>query len=464
MKPIAFAESVGGPFDKTAAYRASGSSPISVDRTNLGAPELDVGKQAFNLIHKKEDCFGVKHLKSLELFAGGGGLGIGLSHAGFKPEMVVEWDKWSCDTLRRNIERGFPLVHDWNVVQGDVRELDFAQLNDIDLISGGPPCQPFSLAGKHKAYNDERDLFPAAINAVRKLRPRAFIFENVRGITRPAFANYFQYINLQLKHPLISKKPKEEWGSHLRRLEAAETKGRRSELSYNVVSRVVNAADYGVPQRRDRVFIVGFRADQGADWSFPVPTHSKQALLVEQFVTQEYWERHKISKRSRPSTDAKTKKALQSAQLELGIEPQAVRPWRTVRDALIGMPHPKDTKRRNEFSDHIFQGGAKVYPGHTGSPLDLPAKTLKAGDHGVPGGENMLVADDGTVRYFTVREAARLQCFPDGWKFHGAWSEVMRQLGNAVPVRLAEAIGSSVATKLLERDWEELKMRASSNG
>jgi len=93
-----------------------------------------------------------------------------------------------------------------------------------------------------------------------------------------------------------------------------------------------------------------------------------------------------------------------------------------------------------EILNHVGNPGARVYPGHTGSPLDEPAKTLKAGDHGVPGGENMLRRPDGTVRYFTVREAARLQTFPDAYHFQGAWTEAMRQLGNAVPVALARAV------------------------
>ena len=100
--------------------------------------------------------------------------------------------------------------------------------------------------------------------------------------------------------------------------------------------------------------------------------------------------------------------------------------------------------------NHRLQSGAKSYVGHTGSPLDLPAKTLKAGDHGVPGGENMLVNPDGSVRYFTVRESARLQTFPDGFYFHGSWTETMRQLGNAVPVLLARTVAASVAEKLHE--------------
>jgi DNA (cytosine-5)-methyltransferase 1 len=96
----------------------------------------------------------------------------------------------------------------------------------------------------------------------------------------------------------------------------------------------------------------------------------------------------------------------------------------------------------------VYIPGARSYPGHTGSPLDEPSKTLKAGDHGVPGGENMIAMPDGTVRYFTVREAALIQTFPDGYVFHGSWGEIMRQLGNAVPVKLARAVARQVANCL----------------
>jgi DNA (cytosine-5)-methyltransferase 1 len=96
----------------------------------------------------------------------------------------------------------------------------------------------------------------------------------------------------------------------------------------------------------------------------------------------------------------------------------------------------------------VFQSGARSYPGHTGSPIDEPAKTLKAGDHGVPGGENMLRRADGSIRYFSVRESARLQTFPDDFWFHGSWTETMRQLGNAVPVRLAKIVAASVYDQL----------------
>ena len=104
------------------------------------------------------------------------------------------------------------------------------------------------------------------------------------------------------------------------------------------------------------------------------------------------------------------------------------------------------------WMQHELRSGSKAYPGHTGSNLDEPAKTLKAGVHGVPGGENMVVLDSGKTRYFTTREAARIQGFPDLYSFAGSWTETMRQIGNAVPVELARIVASSVATSLIDAD------------
>ena len=382
-------------------------------------------------------------MKSIELFAGAGGLGIGLHRAGFTPLEVVEWDKWCCDTLRENTARHATDVAEWNVTEGDVRSIDFVQYDGrIDLVSGGPPCQPFSMGGKHAAYDDERDMFPQAIRAVREARPKAFVFENVKGLTRATFSNYFNYVRLQLEHPEIELKENEEWRDHLTRLERHHTSGSRSGLNYRVVTRLLNAANFGVPQKRERVFFVGFREDLGIEWNFPDPTHSQDALLWDQ-LHGNYWERLKVPRKWRTIPERS-----QTRAGRLTEQPKTL-PWLTVRDALHDLPDPEFCPiLASMFSDHKFQPGARSYKGHTGSPYDEPAKTLKAGVHGVPGGENMLARGDGSVRYFTVRESARLQTFSDDIVFHGAWSETMRQLGNAVPVRLAQAVGAAVANEL----------------
>lgn len=384
-------------------------------------------------------------MRSVELFAGAGGLAMGCEIAGFEHLAVVEWDKWACDTVRENQKRGYPLLASWNLHEGDVRTFDWDSIPEgIELLAGGPPCQPFSIGGKHKAHADNRDMFPATVDVIRRLRPKAFIVENVKGLTRSTFANYFQYIQLQLEFPELPPRKDEGWAEHMARLQIEKTSGKRKGkgLTYNVLPTLVNAADYGVPQKRERVFIIGFRDDLGVEWSFPAPTHSHDALIYDQWVTGEYWKRHGMHM---PEVPARLERRVE--KLRQQKEPIRTLPWRTVRDAIQGLPDP-ESPAAALVPNHLFQPGARIYPGHTGSPLDLPAKTLKAGAHGVPGGENMLVRGDGSVRYFTVRESARIQTFPDGFRFHGSWSETMRQLGNAVPVLLAQRVASSVAEKL----------------
>ncbi len=402
-------------------------------------------------------------MNAVELFAGAGGLAMGVSLAGFKPLVVVEWDKWACDTIRENQKLGYPLVQDWPLWEGDVRNFDWSAIPvGVDLLAGGPPCQPFSMGGKHKAYGDDRDMFPFTVELVRRLQPKSFIIENVKGLTRSSFANYFQYILLQLEFPEVIRRSRETWMEHLRGLQEEKTSAgnQRRGLVYNVVPTLVNAADYGVPQRRERVFIVGFRSDLGVEWSFPKPSHSYEALLHAQWVTGEYWDRHRVPRTLRPEYPARLDRKIRS--LASSLLPQDARPWRTVRDALADLPDPR-VNHSSLFRNHGFQDGAKSYKGHTGSPLDLPAKTLKAGDHGVPGGENMMVMDDGGVRYFTVRESARLQTFPDGYVFHGSWTETMRQLGNAVPVSLARRIAGSVAESIAETEIRHCRRHGKSN-
>lgn len=387
-------------------------------------------------------------MKSLELFVGAGGLAIGTAQAGLRHRVVIEWDHNACDTLRCNRAAGVEHVRDWSIIEGDVRDYHFAQhQGEVDIVVGGPPCQPFSLGGKHRGQQDERNMFPQAVRSIREIMPKAFIFENVKGLLRQNFANYYSYIIHQLAFPTVTSKGDEEWPDHMARLEKLKTGGRKPrETRYNIVYQLLNAADYGVPQCRERVLIVGVRADLGVEFSFPHPTHSQDALLYDKWVSGEYWERHGIAKSKRPTMPLSLRRRIE--RLSYLTPSMMGQPWRTVRDAIHDLPRIGMGQTSRQIANHYLNPGARSYAGHTGSPWDEPAKALKAGDHGVPGGENTLRLEDGSVRYFSVRECARLQTFPDDWVFAGSWTESMRQLGNAVPVRLAEVVASRLGNVL----------------
>lgn len=399
------------------------------------------------------------HLKSLELFAGAGGLAIGTSRAGFDHDAVIEWDRDACETLRLNALAGHGHGGNWQVVQGDVRDYQFSKhAGRVDFLSGGPPCQPFSLGGKHRGQADERNMFPQAVRAVREIQPKAFIFENVRGLLRKTFTNYYSYIIHQLRFPGVARNGDEEWTDHLARLEKLATGGKYKGLRYNVVYRVLNAADYGVPQHRWRVLIVGVRSDLGIEFSFPERTHEEDALLYEQWVTGEYWERHRMAKKDRPAMPDSVRRRMNELTTLWGVP--LLRPWRTVRDAISDLPRITSGQSSSKIANHFLNPGARSYAGHNGSLMDEPSKALKAGDHGVPGGENTLRFAEGSVRYFSVRECARIQTFPDEWVFAGSWTESMRQLGNAVPVRLAEVVATQLKATIDNAEIVANKLRA----
>ncbi len=367
----------------------------------------------------------------LEIFSGAGGLATGIGLAGVNHTAFVEWNSDACKTLRRNYDGRI-------VFEEDIRTYDFSQCHGVDIVAGGPPCQPFSMGGKAKGDLDKRDMFPSAIRSIRDLLPRAFFFENVKGLLRPNFKSYLDYILLQLQYPTIHN-AYEDWNSHIDNI-VKQSKNIPLSEQYEVQIHLVNAANYGVPQKRERVIIVGFRKDLGISWSLPPVTHSFDSLLWEKYVTNSYWDRHKITPSNEEFSDFGRMKNMLS--LKYGFFPPDLLPWRTVRDALINIPQCDD---QDYFpSEHIIRDGAREYPGHTGSPIDEPAKTIKAGAHGVPGGENMIKFQDGSFRYFTVFEAKRLQTFPDNYQIIGSWTEAMRQLGNAVPVKLAQTISSSI--------------------
>ena len=376
--------------------------------------------------------------QSVELFAGAGGLALGLHDAGFEHVALVEIEPRACETLRHNAvgweqRNGRPRPWTPSVVrEGDVREFAMPELETLDLVAGGPPCQPFSLGGVHAGMNDARNMFPAALGVVRDLQPRLVLFENVSGLLRPSFLPYFEYVEAQLRDPRCSPRDHETWQQHFGRLTSRRPRTRRH--TYHVTRQLVNAADFGVPQVRKRVILMAVRRDVTEAPIPPMPrTHSEAALLHDQWVAGAYWEKHSLATPPEPERVTKSLTKLEDRSECL--------PWRTVRDAIHGLPDPVDGHESPGVLNHAGIAGARAYPGHTGSDIDWPAKTLKAGVHGVCGGEAMIRYADGTLRYMTVREAARVQTFPDDYGFVGARSHAMRQIGNAVPVTLAGAVG-----------------------
>ena len=228
-------------------------------------------------------------MESIELFAGAGGLALATANAGFHHKAVLEWNPNACSTLRRNQSAGLRQLSGAEIVEGDISDFDFRPFNGtLDFVSGGPPCQPFSIGGKHGGMDDHRNMFPHAIRAVREIAPKAFIFENVKGLLRESFSNYYQYIIHQLTYPELQRRPGEEWPGHASRLEKAMTKGTRPGLKYNVIYQLMNAADFGVPQHRHRVLIVGIRSDLELQFSFPQPTHEQDGLLFDKWITGDW--------------------------------------------------------------------------------------------------------------------------------------------------------------------------------
>jgi DNA (cytosine-5)-methyltransferase 1 len=337
-------------------------------------------------------------VKHIELFAGAGGLALGCKQAGFEPWIYQDNDKYACETLRLNNQvfgLGGPLI-----AERDVRESKFDDLQvDIDLLSGGVPCQPWSVGGLAKGIEDERNLWPEFTRVLGECLPRAFIIENVQGILRPQFKQYLDYLLKALRSPTVRRWGDEPWESHL---SAVRYAGGKPSLHYDVRILQLDAVNYEVPQYRKRLFLVGFRKDLEVDWKFPY---------------RHWWYD--------------------------GCGGLA----HTVREAIEGLPDPRFPD--GQFGDHLFVPGASVYRGHTPNVLDKPAKTIKAGVHGMPGGEGVLELDDRSIRYLTVRELARLQTFPDGYQFFGSRTQQIKQIGNAVPPRLAYHVAKSVYDHLV---------------
>ncbi|WBP88089.1 DNA cytosine methyltransferase [Kitasatospora cathayae] len=413
---------------------------------------------------------------AVELFAGAGGLAMAVHGAGFRPLLFNEFAKRACQSLQANgakprgdrewiPEPGEP----WPLVEGDVQDLDMRYLHRrVDVLAGGPPCQPFSLGGVAKGDEDRRNMFPQMFRAMREIQPKAVICENVKGLLRPSFRPYLEYILREMEMPFELRDPAAGWKEHDAVLRAVrEVPASDPSKRYNLVVTQVNAADYGVPQIRHRIIIVAFRADLAVDldqFKRDVRPQYSEAALVRSMLDGSYWERHPtVPKHVRELVMARLPK-------DMPLMDDGLKPWRTFRDAIAGIdenegkPLPKiawDRLDRQEyraggFTDHIGWPDARIYKGHTPNELDRPAKTVKAGVHGVPGGESVMLTDDLESskskiyrhRYMTVRETARVMTFPDDWKLEGPRGEKMRQLGNAVPVKLGAVFADAVAKAL----------------
>lgn len=318
--------------------------------------------------------------RCIDLFAGAGGLSVGLKIAGWDVRIAVEYDATAIETHRNNMPEA---LHRCD----DIRDIDFREYRgSISLVAGGPPCQPFSVSGKQLGELDIRDMVPEFVRVVREVRPRAFLMENVDGLTKTRFLPYLE-----------------------------ERIGELHKLGYEVYWQVLNAADYGIPQNRRRLFVIG--VPKGMKFVFPKPTHGP---------------------------NGKTK-------------------YRSVFEALVGCPidEPNHAKivfakkpilRRSPYAGMLLNG--KGRPLNMGGPshtipataggnrthiLDPKGVLRQYHEHLQNGGAPRTGEVEGCSR-LTVRQSARLQTFPDWFEFAGRRNQQYAQIGNAVPPEFAAIV------------------------
>jgi DNA (cytosine-5)-methyltransferase 1 len=334
----------------------------------------------------------------LELFAGAGGLAIGLEKAGLKCVALNEVDKWACQTLRNNRPH-------WNVLEGDIKTYDFSEYhNKVDVVTGGFPCQAFSYAGKKLGFADARGtLFYEFARVVTEVNPPICIGENVRGL---------------LSH---------EKGETLQGMMSI-----LDEIGYNVVPvQVLKAINFKVPQKRERLILVGIRKDIALKYEYPKP-YNKIYTLQDALKKGELFD----------STVAKSDGAKypQSKKEVLDLVPPKGY-WRDL---------PLDIQK--EFMGGSFHLGG----GKTGIARrigwDEPCLTLTCS----PAQKQTERCHPEETRPFTVREYARIQTFPDDWAFEGSIAQQYKQIGNAVPVNLGREVGFSII-KFLNQYYKSLK-------
>jgi len=333
----------------------------------------------------------LRKYKSIELFAGAGGLAIGLEKAGMEAMLLNEVDKNACSTLRHNR----PM---WNVLEGDIKDIDFTPYEGIDFLSGGFPCQAFSYAGNKLGFEDTRGtLFFEFARAIKETQPKVFLGENVRGLLNHDNGRTIAAIKSVIK-----------------------------ELGYTLIEpRVLKAIFYKVPQKRERLILIGIRNDlvQYSNFKWPSPYH--KILTV----------RDALKKGSLYETDCPESKGQtypKRKQEILSMVPEG--------GCWVDLP---DEIQREFMKTSYFMGGGK-----TGMARRLswsnPSLTLTC----APAQKQTERCHPELPRPLTVREYARIQTFPDDWHFCGALTSQYKQIGNAVPVNIAHTIGRSVIALL----------------
>lgn len=328
----------------------------------------------------------LKDYRVLELFAGAGGLAIGLEKAGIKCVALNEIDKWACQTLRENRPN-------WNVLEGDIKSFDFSKYKDeVEIVTGGFPCQAFSYAGKRLGLEDARGtLFYEFARVVKEVNPPICIGENVKGL---------------LSH---------EKGQTLQGMISI-----LDEIGYNVVPvQVLKAINYKVPQKRERLILVGIRKDIDIKYNYPKP-HNKIYNLSDALKKGELYDK-KVPK-SEGSKYPDHKKEV----LDL-VPPKGY--WRDL---------PLEIQKKFMGKSFYLGGGKTGIARRIG--WDEPCLTLTCS----PAQKQTERCHPDETRPFTVREYARIQTFPDDWKFMGSVSQQYKQIGNAVPCNLGQEVGYSI--------------------
>lgn len=348
----------------------------------------EVGAMLNSCWNDERETQPLREFTSVELFAGGGGLALGLSLAGFKHVLLNEFEKFACDTLRMNRPQ-------WNIIEGDVRNVDFSPLKGkVDFLSGGFPCQAFSYAGKQGGFNDTRGtLFFELARAVKEISPKVFMCENVKGLISHDSGRTFEII-----------------------------KNAISDLGYTLVEpRVLKAIMYQVPQKRERLIMIAIRNDLAHKVEFHWPSPFSRVMTLRDALY-----RSEIFDTDVP--DAEGVKYPQKKVEVLKLVPQGG-DWRDLPDDIA----------KEYMGGSWLLGGGKTGMARRLS-LDEPSLTLTCS----PCQKQTERCHPIETRPLTVREYARIQTFPDDWLFAGTMSDKYKQIGNAVPVNLAWAVGRSL--------------------